>query len=253
MTCQRLYRRWGEAVFTAVYLLNRMPTPVLNWNSPFSRLFGHIPCYSDLRFFGCACYLHLGAYVTNKLLPRTAECVFLGYSSQHKGYRCLDPVTRRVYVSRHVRFDETTYPYASRHYAPSSPADSDIALVPVLPPAATCPHSPRPCSRQTSFTLPTASGSSVDSQPISASDLASPQATSGPSSDPSTPPTPADPSPNGPSSGPDSSSPAQLHPMVTCLRDGIHRPLVRTDGTVRYPLPRSLSASLSSSYDPCFS
>jgi hypothetical protein len=151
-----LYPDWGEAVLTSVYLLNRMPTPVLNWDSPFSRLFGRIPCYSDLRVFGCACYPHLGAYVTNK--PRTTECVFLGYSSQHKGYRCLDPVTGRVYVSRHVRFDETTYPYASRHYASSSPADSDIAIVPVLPPAATCPHSTRPCSRQTSFTLPTASG-----------------------------------------------------------------------------------------------
>lgn len=64
-----------------------------------------------------------------------------------------------------------------------------------------------------------------------------------------------DPTPNGQSSGPDSSSPAQLHPMVTRLRDAIHRPLVRTDGTVRYPLPRALAAQLSSSSDEptCFS
>lgn len=43
--------------------------------------------------------------------------------------------------------------------------------------------------------------------------------------------------------------------MVTRLRDGIHRPLVRTDGTVRYPLPRALAAQLSSSSDEptCFS
>ncbi|KAI9154232.1 hypothetical protein LWI28_023054 [Acer negundo] len=29
----------------------------------------------------------------------------------HKGYRCLEPTTKRVYISRHVVFDEVTFPY----------------------------------------------------------------------------------------------------------------------------------------------
>ncbi|CAH9076868.1 unnamed protein product, partial [Cuscuta europaea] len=39
--------------------------------------------------------------------------VFLGYASEYKGYRCLDPKTGRVYISRHVRFfHEDIFPYS---------------------------------------------------------------------------------------------------------------------------------------------
>jgi hypothetical protein len=37
--------------------------------------------------------------------------VFLGYSSSHLGYRCLDLESGRVYVSRHVRFHESVFPF----------------------------------------------------------------------------------------------------------------------------------------------
>jgi hypothetical protein len=34
------------------------------------------------------------------------QCVFIGYSSLHKGYKCLDMDTGLVYLSRDVIFDE---------------------------------------------------------------------------------------------------------------------------------------------------
>ena len=71
---------WVDAVSTAVYLINYLPSLILKWYSPFSRLYGKSPLYSDLRVFRCACYPYLGAYMTNKLLSRTIEYVFLGYS-----------------------------------------------------------------------------------------------------------------------------------------------------------------------------
>ncbi|KAK8943259.1 hypothetical protein KSP39_PZI009122 [Platanthera zijinensis] len=38
------------------------------------------------------------------------HCIFIGYSSTHKGYRCLHFPTGRIYISRHVTFDESSYP-----------------------------------------------------------------------------------------------------------------------------------------------
>lgn len=78
---------WIEAALTYVYLINILPTPIFNWSTPFSLLHNHPPSYSHLRTFGCACFPHLGPYVTNKLMSHSLECVFLGYSLQHKGYR----------------------------------------------------------------------------------------------------------------------------------------------------------------------
>lgn len=40
-------------------------------------------------------------------------CVFIRYSSLHKGYRCLYPSTEGVHISRHVVFNENFFPYAN--------------------------------------------------------------------------------------------------------------------------------------------
>jgi hypothetical protein len=76
-------------------------------------LFSSPPSYEHLRVFGCACYRNTSATTPHKLSPRSTRCVFLGYSSDHKGYRCLDLSTNRLIVSRHVVFDEASFSLAA--------------------------------------------------------------------------------------------------------------------------------------------
>jgi hypothetical protein len=80
---------WDEAFLTATYLINILPSKVLDFDTPTKRLHGHDPDYSMLRIFGCACWPNLRPYNTRKLAFRSTRCVFLGYSPLHKGYKCL--------------------------------------------------------------------------------------------------------------------------------------------------------------------
>ncbi|GJX32733.1 ribonuclease H-like domain-containing protein [Tanacetum coccineum] len=47
------------------------------------------------------------------LEPRATPSIFLGHTSSHRGYRCLDLTTNKIILSRHVTFDETVFPYGS--------------------------------------------------------------------------------------------------------------------------------------------
>jgi hypothetical protein len=60
-------------------------------------------------------------------------CVFVGYPSEHKGYQCLDLVSKRLIISRHVTFDEASFPFAKIFAPPSSTFDflSDMDCVPL--------------------------------------------------------------------------------------------------------------------------
>ena len=115
---------WADALATATHLLNRLPTKTLDMSTPYFALHGTQPAYHDLRTFGCTCYPNLTATTPHKLAPRSSLCAFIGYSPDHKGYRCFDLNTNRVIISRHVIFDETTFPF-SRHRT-STPHELDF-------------------------------------------------------------------------------------------------------------------------------
>ena len=101
---------WSYAILTAVFLIKLLPTSVLNFVSPWSKLFFASPDLSQLEVFGCACYPHLRPYFSHKLDHRTKECIFLGYSTSSKGYLCLNPCSHHLYTSRHVLFNEAKFP-----------------------------------------------------------------------------------------------------------------------------------------------
>lgn len=117
---------WFDALAASIFLINRHPTSKLNNITPFEVLFKHAPDYNFLKVFGCRCYPWLRSYITHKLQPRSIPCVFLGYQSSTKGYRCLDVSSGKVYISRHVLFDETIFSFQDLFLCASIPA-------PILP------------------------------------------------------------------------------------------------------------------------
>ncbi|KAI0495886.1 hypothetical protein KFK09_022193 [Dendrobium nobile] len=75
---------WTEAVTTANYLINRLPSKALSKQIPYQILHGTAPTYDHLRTFRCLCYPWLRPYAIDKLSPRSQPSVFLGYSSQKR-------------------------------------------------------------------------------------------------------------------------------------------------------------------------
>ena len=106
---------WGEAILTASYLINRIPSKVIDYESPLNQLrivFPNMKLFSGLptRIFGCVAFVHQSV---GKLDPRALRCVFVGYPSTQKGYRCYHPPTRKFLVCANVMFNESELYYKS--------------------------------------------------------------------------------------------------------------------------------------------
>ncbi|CAN1180130.1 Copia protein, partial [Linum perenne] len=102
---------WGDALLTATYLINRMPSKVLNFKTPLNGLLDVFPSHRlstdlPLKIFGCICFTYIPAQFRSKLDHRSQKCIFLGYSATKKGYLCFEPTIRKLYTSMDVVFWE---------------------------------------------------------------------------------------------------------------------------------------------------
>ncbi|CAL9012563.1 unnamed protein product [Prunus brigantina] len=101
---------WGEAIISTAYLINRIPSSILNFQTPLQILHHHIqtPPTPNLepRIFGCVVFVHLHDHQRSKLDPRAEKCVFIGYAPHQKGYRCYHPPSQKIFTSLDVVFRE---------------------------------------------------------------------------------------------------------------------------------------------------
>ena len=97
---------WGDALLTATYLINRMPSRVLDFKTPLEVLSPPSSASKgvSLKVFGCVCFVHVHGPTQGKLDPRALKCVFVGYSPTQKGYKCYHPPSKKQFVSMDVTF-----------------------------------------------------------------------------------------------------------------------------------------------------
>lgn len=98
---------WAEGTATAVYTLNRTRQSRKGGSrTPYEMWTGKKPDLRHMRVFGSDAYVYVPKQKLTKFDPRAKTLILVGYDSESSNYRCYDPVTKVVSISRHVAFNE---------------------------------------------------------------------------------------------------------------------------------------------------
>ncbi|MCO5572286.1 hypothetical protein L7F22_026040 [Adiantum nelumboides] len=103
---------WVEATSTVVYIMNKTPTTTIHDMTPKEKFTGKKSNVSHFKVFGCIAYVHVPDELRKKLDLKVEKYVFIGYSLEQKAYKCYNPITLQVRLSRNVVFDEMATWYA---------------------------------------------------------------------------------------------------------------------------------------------
>ncbi|KAL2237900.1 UNVERIFIED_CONTAM: Retrovirus-related Pol polyprotein from transposon RE2 [Sesamum indicum] len=154
---------WGDAILTATFLINRTPSKLLAWKTPFELLHGHPPEYAYLRTFGSLCFATNINPHKSKFHPRALKCILIGYSMNQKAYKLFDIESNSVLFSKDVQFYEEVFPFSQ------APASLDTILpLPMVPLDSAGSLHLHPDHTQSSISQPTPSGHIPASTPVSA-------------------------------------------------------------------------------------
>ncbi|KAL0297760.1 UNVERIFIED_CONTAM: hypothetical protein Sradi_6828100 [Sesamum radiatum] len=100
-----------RSILTATYIINRLPTSVLRWKTPYEVLYNRSVDYSMVRTFGCLAFATNVLPQKSKFTKRAYRCIFVGYAFGQKGYKLFDLDDKVLFVSRDVVFHEGIFPY----------------------------------------------------------------------------------------------------------------------------------------------
>ena len=97
---------WPEAVNWSVHILNRSPTFAVKAMTPEEAWSNRKPFVAHFKIFGCIGYTHVPDSIRTKLDDKSKRCIFLGISEESKAFRMYNPITKKLIISRDVRFAE---------------------------------------------------------------------------------------------------------------------------------------------------
>jgi hypothetical protein len=104
---------WGEALHTAVYLLNHSPSKAVTV-TPYELWTGRKPSLRPLAVWGCNAQIRVPNQHRTKLHPKSTPRIFIGYSTESKGYRFYDPENNKLVESRDVIFLDHQTPHRTK-------------------------------------------------------------------------------------------------------------------------------------------
>ena len=137
---------WPDTVSIACFLINRMPSSVLNWATPYHQLFPSYPLFPiEPKVFGCTCLIRDVRPQVSKFDPKSLKCIFPGYSRVQKGYRCYCPPLRQYFVSINVTFFVTffeTTQFSLSSTVTSQGEDDDLLVYTISSPTTPVPIEP---------------------------------------------------------------------------------------------------------------
>ncbi|RVW81995.1 Retrovirus-related Pol polyprotein from transposon TNT 1-94 [Vitis vinifera] len=96
---------WGEAIKTAVYILNRVPSKAVA-KTPYELWTSKKPSIRHLHVWGCPAEARPYKPNEKKLDSRTVSCYFVGYSERSRGFKFYDPSTRSFFETGNAKFIE---------------------------------------------------------------------------------------------------------------------------------------------------
>ena len=97
---------WGEAVNTAVHILNRLPSKSLNWMSPIENLTGQSASLDHIKVFGSPGMVHIPKQQRTKWDEKSKEMFLVGYNEDNNSFRMFDKTSRHVHLFRVVNLNE---------------------------------------------------------------------------------------------------------------------------------------------------
>ncbi|XP_050217429.1 uncharacterized protein LOC126668266 [Mercurialis annua] len=101
---------WHDCMSHSVYLINRVPSLVIENKTPYKILYKKVPSFQNLKVFGCLAYASTLSHNRSKFSPRATQCIFLGYPPNTKGYRLYDIQSKQIIISKNVRFYKHLFP-----------------------------------------------------------------------------------------------------------------------------------------------
>lgn len=113
VTQMSLFVFWQFASEFVVSLINTLPIYVLKNCCPSRKLFGIDTSYHTFKIFSCFIFPLFHPYNRQKFSYRSSPYVYLSNSPSHFDFRCLDPSLDRIYIWKHVEFQEKVYPFKS--------------------------------------------------------------------------------------------------------------------------------------------